>query len=1022
MELRDIDAACRMDEAAAVAALRQRLTLDDGARSRTEARARALAERVRAAPAGFGAETFLQQYGLSTREGTLLMCLAEALLRIPDADTAESLIRDKLAGTAWGASLSGEDFLMNAASWGLLLTGRLAEWREAAGDTPQALLHRTLARLGEPLARTALAQAMRILAGQFVRGETIEAALASAAEDEAKGYRFSYDMLGEAALGSDDAEHYVQAYAGAIAAVGAASRGRGPIAGPGVSVKLSALHPRFEPAQAQRVLAEMLPRLVALARQAREAQVGLTIDAEECDRLMLTLELFGRLLREPSLDGWEGLGIAVQAYQKRAAATVDWLVGRAREAQRRIVVRLVKGAYWDSEIKLAQTRGLDYPVFTRRAATDVSYLACARALFDADDAVFPAFATHNCRTLASVVEMAGKGRNGQGRDFEFQKLQGMGDALYRQATGADGLPCRIYAPVGGHRDLLPYLVRRLLENGANSSFVHQIADPAVPLEKLLADPVAATAPPYAPNPRTPPPREMLPWRSAAGLDLADATVLQRLTLAVAASRAGPTESATGTKIVEPADARRVVGHAENATPETVRAAVAGARAAQPAWNALTAEARASCLERAADLMEARREVLMTLCVREAGKTLPDALAEVREAVDYCRYYAREARRLFGAPLALAGPTGEVNSLALHGRGVFACISPWNFPLAIFTGQVAAALAAGNAVVSKPAEQTPLIARATVALLHEAGVPAEALRLVCGAGETVGGALVACSDIAGVAFTGSLEAARSINRALAARAGPIATLIAETGGQNAMVVDSSALPEQVVRDVLSSAFQSAGQRCSALRILALQEDIAERVEALLAGAMAELVLGDPGDPATDVGPIIDAAAAESLRAYIAALRPRARLIAERAVPPGLTFGHYVAPVAFGIALEQIPRKEVFGPVLHIVRYRAGELDALLDTLNATGYGLTLGIQSRVDAFTRRVAAHLRAGNVYVNRNMIGAVVGVQPFGGEGLSGTGPKAGGPHTLLRYAAERTLSINTAAVGGNAQLLGED
>ncbi len=1020
MDLQNVDAACRIDEAAAVAGLRQRLTLDAAANARIGARALELARRVREAPAGFGAETFLRHYGLSTREGTLLMCLAEALLRIPDAGTAEALIRDKLAGTGWEARAGEDDFLMNAASWGLLLTGRLAAWHDEPGDAPQALLHRLLARLGEPLARAALNQAMGILAGQFVRGETIEAALAAAAGAEAAGYRFSYDMLGEAALGEADAEGYARAYAKAIAAVGAAGGGRGPVEGPGISVKLSALHPRYEPAQRERAQARLATRLLALARLAKAAGIGLTVDAEESDRLILSLELFERLAREPSLAGWDGLGLAVQAYQKRALAVVDWVIALARGTHRRLVVRLVKGAYWDSEIKLAQTRGLDYPVFTRRAATDLSYLACAQALLAADDAIYPAFATHNCRTLASVLELAQ--RNGRRRDFEFQKLAGMGDALYRQVTETEDWPCRVYAPVGGHRELLPYLVRRLLENGANSSFVHQIADPAVPLARLVADPLEQAPQPYAPNPRTPPSVQLLPWRSAAGLDLSDAAVLARLTSSVAAARADTPAAGDGRAVVEPADRRRLVGHVRDSTPQEIAAAVAAASRAQPAWNATPAQMRARCLERAADLMEARLEALMTLCVREAGKTLPDALAEVREAVDYCRYYAHEARRLFGAPQPLPGPTGEANTLSLHGRGVFACISPWNFPLAIFTGQVAAALAAGNSVVAKPAEQTPLVAQAAVALLHEAGVPRDVLQLVIGDGETVGASLTAQPGLAGVAFTGSVEAARAINRSLAARDGPIAALIAETGGQNAMIVDSSALPEQVVRDAMASAFQSAGQRCSALRILALQEDIAERVEALLAGAMAELTLGDPADPATDVGPLIDAGAAAALRGYVAALRPRARLIAECAVPQGLTFGQYLAPLAFAIDPDQLPQKEVFGPVLHVVRYRAVELEALLDALNAPGYGLTLGIASRIDAFVARVAARLRAGNVYVNRNMIGAVVGVQPFGGEGLSGTGPKAGGPHTLLRYCAERTLTVNTAAVGGNARLLGEE
>ncbi len=1015
--MRALHGACRMEEAAAVAALRGRIAMDPATRERTDARAQELARAVRRSAGEGGAEAFLRTYGLSTREGVVLMCLAEALLRIPDPATVDALLHDKLAGTHWQRPLADEGLLVNAASWGLMLTGRLAAWSEATGDDPQTVVKRLVARLGEPLARAAVPAAMGILARQFVSGETIDDALEAAAQAEARGYRHSYDMLGEAAHTAADAERYCAAYADAIEAVGRASNGRGPLAGPGISVKLSALHPRYEVAQKRRVAGELFARLLELAQQAKAVDIGLTIDAEESDRLLLALELFERLARAPALTGWDGLGMAVQAYQKQAIHVVDWLLLLGRETGRRLTVRLVKGAYWDTEIKLAQVRGLDYPVFTRKTATDLSYLACAQALLAARDDVHCAFATHNCRAVAGILELAGRRRN-----FEFQKLQGMGDALYRQVAEGEGIPCRIYAPVGSHRDLLPYLVRRLLENGANNSFVHQIVDPAVPLEQLVADPLRLIPEPYTPNPRTPPPVQLLPWRGAASLDLADERVLARLSEAVAAARRrAPVPERGAQAVQEPADTRRTVGFVRESAPAEVAAAVGTAAAAFPAWSATPAAQRARCLERAAEILEARLTELLTLAVREAGKSLPDALGEVREAIDYCRYYAHQGRRLFAAPAPLPGPTGEANTLALAGRGVFACLSPWNFPLAIFLGQVTAALAAGNTVVAKPAEQTPLIAREAVNILHEAGVPKEALHLLLGAGETVGAALVGQPGLAGVAFTGSLETARAIQRALAFRDGPLVPLIAETGGQNAMIVDSSALPEQVVRDAVASAFQSAGQRCSALRLLVLQEEIAERIETLLAGAMRELIIGDPAAPETDIGPVIDGAARAALQDYVTRLRARARPIAELTVPPELEHGHYVAPVAFGIDVGEIPHREVFGPVLHVIRYRASELEGVLDAIQATGYGLTLGIESRIDRFVDRVRRRLRAGNIYVNRNMIGAVVGVQPFGGEGLSGTGPKAGGPHTLLRYAVERTLSVNTAAAGGNARLLSE-
>jgi RHH-type proline utilization regulon transcriptional repressor/proline dehydrogenase/delta 1-pyrroline-5-carboxylate dehydrogenase len=1018
---RAIAAAYRIDEPAAVAAARARITLSDAQRTRIAERAMLLAREIRKrAGESFGAEAFLQRFGLSTREGIVLMCLAEALLRIPDAETADALIRDKLAGTAWQTQGEG-GFLLNAATWGLMLTGTLTAWHDEPGDDPTAIVRRLVARAGEPFVRGAVRQAMKIMAEQFIVGETIEAAIDRAAAAESGGFRYSYDMLGEAARTAADAERYFAAYERAIDAVGRAAKPDAQIEErPGVSIKLSALHPRYEEAQRRRVLAELAPRLEALARAAAEAGIPITIDAEEADRLELSLDLFERLARAPELADWPGLGLAVQAYQRRAIHVCDWVVALAAGSGRRLMVRLVKGAYWDSEIKLSQVLGLDdYPVYTRKFATDVSYIACAQTLLEAGSRIFAQFATHNSHSVATILELA-RDRG----DFEFQKLQGMGDALYDALAPEPGIACRVYAPVGGHRDLLAYLVRRLLENGANSSFVHQVGNPSIPLERLVVDPLDALPMPYASHPRVPKPRHMLPDRvNSRGLDLSDRSVIERLAQRIAADRTAVARaSGRGHRLVtEPTDRRRTVGTIHDASESEVDTAVRAADSASRAWNWTSAEERARCLDRTADLFEQHTDELVSLAVREAGKTLADSVAEVREAVDFCRYYAARGRSELAAPLELPGPTGESNRLALAGRGVFACISPWNFPLAIFTGQVAAALMAGNAVIAKPAEQTPLIARRAVELLHEAGVPSDAVQLLSGTGERVGAPLVRHPLVAGVAFTGSFETARAINRALAERDGPIVPFIAETGGQNAMVVDSSALPEQVVGDVLASAFQSAGQRCSALRVLLLQEDAAGRITEMLAGAMAELTVGDPATPETDVGPVIDDDAKAMLASHVARLRVRGRLIAEVPMPEATRHGSYIAPIAFDIDLADLPEREVFGPVLHVIRYRIEGLENALAAIAATGYGLTLGIHSRIDAFVERVRAHLRVGNTYVNRNMIGAVVGVQPFGGEGLSGTGPKAGGPHYLHRFAVERTLTVNTAAAGGNAALLAQ-
>jgi RHH-type transcriptional regulator, proline utilization regulon repressor / proline dehydrogenase / delta 1-pyrroline-5-carboxylate dehydrogenase len=1004
----------RLPEAQAIAALRARAALPHDAETRIAERALGLAARVRAAPRNpWSAEAFLRHHGLSTAEGVALMCVAEALLRIPDAETADALLREKLGSGRWSDAPEDGSLMASAADLALMLTGTLARWAEEPDEDLAARVRRIVARLGEPVVRSAVRQAMRLLAEQFVLAETIEGAAKAAAER--RPLRFSYDMLGEAARSAEDATRYFDSYVQAMRSV-AVHNSAGPVtARDGISVKLSALHPRFEEAKRARVFAELLPRIRSLARLARDATIGLTLDAEESERLELTLDLLEALAGDRELAGWNGLGLAVQAYQKRAPAVCDWLVALARGARRRLAVRLVKGAYWDSEIKRAQVLGMaDYPVYTRKAATDVSYLACARALLSAQDAIYPAFATHNSRSVATILELAGGSA-----EFEFQRLLGMGEALYDMLAAETAAPCRIYAPVGNFNELLPYLVRRLLENGANTSFVHQIADPAVPLEALVADPLAQLPDAYEPDARIPLPRALYPGRAnSLGVDLARRDELAQLAALTQSDRAAA-QPAPAASAREPGNLACSVGAPAHTARAQLDAALARASIAFEEWSIRPAAERAAVLERAADAFESQMRSLVSIVVREGGRTYADAVAEVREAADFCRYYALEARTRFAAPLLLPGPAGERNTLALHGRGVFACISPWNFPLAIFTGQVAAALAAGNAVLAKPAEQTPLTASRALSLLHAAGVPADAAIGVFGDGETLGAPLVADPRVGGVAFTGSVETARAIERALAARSGPIVPLIAETGGLNAMLVDSSALPEQVVDDVIVSAFQSAGQRCSALRILFVEAGCAPRVLSLLAGAMRELKLGDPVEPDTDVGPIIDPPARAALLAHVARLRASAQLVGEAPVPAGLPEGHWLAPVAFEVALEALPRSEIFGPVLHVCVLRRGDLERALAWIRASGYGLTLGIHSRVQRFVDRVVQGTRVGNVYVNRSMIGAVVGVQPFGGEGLSGTGFKAGGPNYLLRFATERTLSVNTAAIGGVTELL---
>jgi len=1031
---RAINARYLADEKEAVSALLALAKLPDAEREAIRRDAMALVVAARGRREGkTGIESFLQQYGLASQEGVVLMCLAEALLRIPDAETADSLIADKIALGQWSDYLGEADSLfVNASTWGLMLTGKIMRGSDIEVRDPASFLRRLAARLGEPVVRTAFRHAMRIMGRQFVMGRNIGEALERAGADGNSRYRHTYDMLGESALTEPDAQRYLDAYRGAIEAVGRSVRaGREPAAWPSVSVKLSALHPRYEFGRSSAVLAELGPRIESLARAAKSAGIALTVDAEEAERLELSLMLLDGLLDAPSLAGWDGLGLAIQAYSKRAPEVIRYLQGRADETKRVLNVRLVKGAYWDSEIKRAQERGLPgYPVYTRKANTDVAYLACARLLLEGTARVYPQFATHNAHTAASVLHLA----KSRGRAFEFQRLHGMGEELYSELTDPNGrnLPCRVYAPVGSHEELLPYLVRRLLENGANTSFVNRIVDESLPVEAVVGDPVAdVEGAACGPHPRIAPPRQLYGAERAnsAGVNLPDGAAQRRL---AAGCREALADGLVSRPIVggrerdgerracrSPADQDRVVGEAMDADAPLAKEAIDLAAAAQPEWDRVPAAERGRMLRDAADRLERETARFVGICVAEAGKAVPDAIAEVREAVDFLRYYAARAEADFGRAQPLPGPTGESNRLGLRGRGVFACISPWNFPLAIFTGQVTAALAAGNAVIAKPAEQTPLVAAEMVRILHASGIPGDVLHFVPGRGSRVGPVITGDARIAGVAFTGSTDTARLINRSLAANEGPLPVLIAETGGQNAMLVDSSALPEQVVNDAATSAFNAAGQRCSALRVLFVQEDIAPRVLELLAGVMDTLAVGHPALLSTDVGPVIDADAVATLDTHARAIIGGSPWHHRAKLPAGLARGHWFAPLA--VEIEGLARleREVFGPILHIVRFKAGRIDDVVDEINASGYGLTLGVHTRIDGVARRIAARARVGNVYVNRNMIGAVVGVQPFGGCGLSGTGPKAGGPHYLPRFATEQTVTINTAAVGGNATLL---
>ncbi|KKC24237.1 integrase [Sphingomonas sp. SRS2] len=1019
-----IDAGKYADEGEVVRGLLERQPLSDKDRADVVAEASALVEAARGATRKQGVvESFLQQFSLGTREGLALMCLAEALLRTPDADTRDRLIAEKIGSADWASHLGQSDSLfVNASTWGLMLTGKLIDVDDEAKHDLGGFLKRVTARVGEPVIRQAVSAAVKMMGEQFVLGRTIGDALKRAKRED---YLCSFDMLGEGARTAADAARYEKIYADAIGAVGKASNGAGPELGHGVSVKLSALCPRYEAVQEARVWDELYPRVKRLALIAAKYDLNFAIDAEEADRLVISLKMIERLVSEPELGSWQGLGVVVQAYQKRGLAVIWALRKLAESSGRRIMVRLVKGAYWDSEIKKAQVAGRpDYPVFTTKAATDLSYLVCAKALVDASPALYPQFASHNAHTLAAVRGMA----DGAGATIEHQRLHGMGEALYAAADKRyGGLRLRAYAPVGGHEELLPYLVRRLLENGANTSFVHALLDERVPADLVVADPVAVVAAHPERHARIALPADIYGTRkNPLGRDYS--LIEERIDMAKSVTLvAGERETAgaivegrlipgPAQPVTSPADRSRVIGHAADATPADVDRAIAAARKAQPHWNAIGGAGRAPILRAMADTLESQTDALIALLSLEAGKTLNDGVAEVREAVDFCRYYADLAERQFGAPTILPGPVGEVNQLELAGRGVFACISPWNFPLAIFTGQIAAALAAGNAVVAKPAEQTPLIAARAVRLFHAAGLDPGLLALLPGDGATVGGAIVNHDGIDGVAFTGGTDTAWAINRQLAARNGPIIPFIAETGGLNGMFVDTTALKEQVVDDVIMSAFGSAGQRCSALRLLFLPKESADETIDTLKGAMDALVIGEPSDPATDVGPVIDADAKAALAAHKLRLEREATILHGCTAPDG---GDFFAPLMAEIPSADFLEREVFGPILHVVRYDPADLAKVAGGLAARRYGLTLGIHSRIERFAQEIRALVPAGNVYVNRSIIGAVVGVQPFGGEGLSGTGPKAGGPHALLRYATERAVSVNITAQGGDPALL---
>jgi RHH-type transcriptional regulator, proline utilization regulon repressor / proline dehydrogenase / delta 1-pyrroline-5-carboxylate dehydrogenase len=1036
-------AATRQAEPLCVAALLPLARLDPAQSEATQALARQLVQGLRhgekqgqkqgqkaTGKAGL-VQGLLQEFALSSQEGVALMCLAEALLRIPDNETRDALIRDKISHGQWEAHLGQSPFLfVNAAIWGLLLTGKLVATHSTL--SLGATLRKIIGRGGEPLIRRGVDMAMRMMGEQFVTGETIAKALGNARAREAQGFRYSYDMLGEAAVTDEDAQKYFKAYQNAIQSIGIASAGRGIYEGPGISIKLSALHSRYSRAQRSRVMDELYPRLLSLAEQACRLQIGLNIDAEEADRLDMSLDLLERLCFEPGLKAWNGIGFVIQAYQKRCPLLIDWLLDLAHRSQHRLMIRLVKGAYWDSEIKRAQVDGLeDYPVYTRKAYTDIAYVVCAKKLLASPEAFYPQFATHNAQTLASIHTLAG--RDFYAGQYEFQCLHGMGEALYEQVVGtiAEGKlarPCRIYAPVGPHETLLAYLVRRLLENGANTSFVNRIANEQIPLAELTEDPLkhiedmaAREGTLGAPHPRITLPLKLYPDReNSQGLDLSDDTILLSIEEAIQASRAkqyrarpllGDRDHKSDViaphlqdkaldkmarqatqAILNPADLHDTVGCVQDASSEEVAAALICANDYAPVWAQVAPVERARTLRRAAQMLQEQRLALMALLIREAGKTRSNAISEIREAIDFLRYYAAQAEQNFD----------NANYLPL---GAVVCISPWNFPLAIFTGQIAAVLATGNVALAKPAEQTPLIAFEMVRILHDCGVPLGALQLLPGPGETVGAALVSDFRVQGVVFTGSTEVAKILQRTLSSRLlanGQAIPLIAETGGQNCMLVDSSALIEQVSQDVLSSAFDSAGQRCSALRVLCVQEDIADQLIGMIKGAIQEWTLGCPEELSTDIGPLIDAPAKQNIEAHLSEMQAKGAKVWASSFAPSNN-GHFLPPHIIEIDSLSVLKREVFGPVLHILRYARKSLDELLAQINGLGYGLTFGVHTRIDETITKVCATVEAGNVYVNRNIVGAVVGVQPFGGEGLSGTGPKAGGPLYLLRLLRQR-------------------
>lgn len=1027
-----INKAYRLDELAAVSELIEQATIPDSELAAIKTAATRLVEQVRSErKKSTGIDSFLTEYSLSSDEGIALMCLAEALLRVPDNPTIDSLIKDKLTAADWKSHRGQSDsFFVNATTWALMLTGKVLKPESAESTLSKAVL-KLINRGGEGVVRAAVDKAMRIMSKQFVMGRTINEALTRARKKESKGYRYSYDMLGEAALTKVDAARYFTAYKEAIDGIGAqVDKTKNIYQRPGISIKLSALHPRYQEAQRARVMEELPPKLLALAQAAKQYDIGLTIDAEESERLELSLDVIERVFNDDSLHGWHGFGMAVQSYQKRAFYLLDWIADLARRKQRRMMVRLIKGAYWDSEIKKTQMYGFaEYPVFTRKVFTDVSFQGCAKKLLTMTDAIYPQFATHNAYSVAMVLNLVGSYR-----DFEFQCLHGMGNELYEQIVPANrlGIPCRIYAPVGSHEDLLPYLVRRLLENGANSSFVNRIVDEKAPISTLVEDPVSKANHLLSKiNQNIPLPAAVfLPERkNSAGLDFSDREVVlglkQEYTTMdlchwqvkpiIAGREGGQVEHS----VAAPQNTNNIIGRVSDATREDINWALNQAEQAFNSWSSKPVTERAACLERLADLLEQNTATLLAMTCFEAGKTWNDGVAEVREAVDFCRYYAKMATNLMAKPLRLHGYTGELNELHLHGRGIALCISPWNFPLAIFTGQVVAALVTGNCVIAKPAEQTPMIAAFAVQLMHQAGIPAAVVQLLPGTGEAVGAPLVADLRIKAVLFTGSTQTANSINKTLATRGGEIIPLIAETGGQNAMIVDSSALLEQVTVDAITSAFGSAGQRCSALRVLYVQEEIYPRMVELLKGAMAELSIGDPRWLTTDIGPVIDSEALAMLKKHVSTMQKNHHIIYQCTLPEDCAGGYFMPPTAIAINSINDLEREIFGPILHVVSYKRKELDKILQEINDTGYGLTLGIHSRISKTVGYIRERVHAGNCYVNRNMIGAVVGLQPFGGEGLSGTGPKAGGPYYLQRLCHERTFTVDTTAAGGNASLM---